>query len=266
MQKKSSTTVRSSAKAATPAAKRTQTRKRSAKGLRGHDVVSALYVEHRYAARLLDLLEEQGAALSHGQPIDHEASLGAMTYMTQHGDAYHHPREDAMFARLAKRDPGLVNRIAEIERAHRTIGTAGKNLLAALQRLQKGSRADEAGVASRMGDYVGAMREHMAIEERDLFPRARQVLDDDDLAKIDRAFRRVTDPIFEASVRDAYAAYNPVVRYLAEQPALRQALGVLDAFYESALRLGDILFGDVTGGAPSAGKQPRGEGAREASH
>jgi hemerythrin-like domain-containing protein len=265
MQKKSSTTVRSSAKAATPAAKRTQTRKRPAKGLGEHDVVSALYAEHRYAARLLDLLEEQRSALSRGQPIDREASLGAMTYMTQHSDAYHHPREDAMFARLAKRDPRLVTRIAEIERAHRTIGSAGKQLLAALQRLKEGSRADEAGVASRMGDYIGAMREHMAIEERDLFPRARQVLDDDDLAKIDRAFRRVTDPIFEASVRDAYAAYSPVVRYLAEQPALRQALGVLDAFYESSLRLGDILFSGVTGGAPSASKQPRGEGAREAS-
>ena len=59
------------------------------------------------------------------------------------------------------------------------------------------------------------------------------MLDDDDLAKIDRAFRRVTDPIFEArSVREAYAAYNPVVRYFAEQPALRQVLGVLDAFYD----------------------------------
>ena len=265
MQKKSSTTLRSSAKAATPAAKRTQTRKRPAKGLGEHDVISALYAEHRYAARLLDLLEEQRAALSCGQPVDREASLGAMTYMIQHSDAYHHPREDAMFARLAKRDPSLVTRIAEIERAHRTIGSAGKQLLAALQRLRDGSRADEAGVASRMGDYVGAMREHMAIEERELFPRARQVLDDDDLAKIDRAFRRVTDPIFEATVRDAYAAYNPVVRYLAEQPALRQALGVLDAFYESSLRLGDILFGGVTGGAPSASKQPRGEGAREAS-
>jgi len=265
MQKKSSTTLRSSAKAETPA-ELTQAPKRPAKSLRGYDVVSALYAEHRYAARLLDLLEEQRAALSRGEAIDCEASLGAMTYMTQHSDAYHHPREDAMFARLAKRDPRLMTRIAEIERAHQTIGSDGKKLLAALQRLQTGSRADDAGVASRMGDYVGAMREHMAIEERDLFPRARQVLDDDDLAKIDRALRRVTDPLFEASVRDAYAAYNPVVRYFAEQPALRQVLGVLDAFYESSLRLGDVLFGGVAGEAPTASKQLRGEDEREASH
>ena len=266
MRKKSSNNVRSSAEAAAPAAKRMQSGKRPGKGLRGHDVIDALYAEHRYAARMLDLLEEQRAALSRGQPIDREASLGALTYLTQHSDAYHHPREDAMFARLAKRDPRLVTRIAEIERAHRTIGSAGKHLLAALQGPQKDSRADEAGVASRMGDYVGALREHMAIEERDLFPRARHVLEDDDLAEIDRAFRRVTDPLFEASVRDAYAAYHPVVRYLAEQPALRQSLGLLDAVYESALTLGDILFGGVTDGAPSAGKQPRGERSREASH
>src|SRR5664279_390735 len=260
MQKKSPTNVRSSAKAAAPAAKRTQTGKRPAKGLPGHHVINALYAEHLYTARLLDLLEVQRAALSRGQPIDREASLGAMAYLTQHSDAYHHPREDAMFARLVKRDPRLVTRIAEIERAHRTIGSAGKRLLAALQGLKQDSHGDEAGVASRMGDYVGALREHMAIEERDLFPRASQVLEDDDLAEIDRAFQRVTDPLFEASVRDAYAAYHPVVRYLAEQPALRQTLGVLDAFYESALTLGDILFGGGTDGAPSAGKQLRGAG------
>jgi hemerythrin-like domain-containing protein len=266
MQKKRSTPARSSAKAATPAAKRTQAAKGPAQGLRGPDVVSALYAEHRYAARLLELLDEQRRALSRGRPIDLEASLGAMTYMTQHIDAYHHPREDAMFARLAKRDPSRVTRIAEMERAHRTIGSAGRQLLAALQRLQEGSGADKADVASRMGDYVGAMREHMAIEERDLFLRARQVLDHEDLAKIDRAFRRVTDPIFEASVRDALTAYPPVVRYFVEQPALRQALGVIDALYESASRLGDVLFGGLAGGAPSAGKPSREEGEREASH
>ena len=73
-----------------------------------------------------------------------------MSYMTEYPDAYHHPREDAMFARLAKRDPSLVTRIAEVERAHRAIGSAGKRLLAALQRLEEGTRVDEASVASRM--------------------------------------------------------------------------------------------------------------------
>jgi len=169
-----------------------------------------------------------------------------------------------MFARLAKRDPRLATRIAEIERAHRTIGSAGRRLLAALQAVQQDGHADEAGVSSRIGDYVGKLREHMAIEERELFPRARQVLDDDDLAAIDRTFGRVTDPIFEATVSDAYAAYHPVVRYLAEQPALTRTLGVLDAFLESDLTLGDLLFGCTTAVAPSAGKQPRAR-AREAS-
>ena len=265
MQKKKLTNVRSSVDAPAPAAKRIPTGKNWAKGTRAPHVINALYVEHRYAARLLDLLEEQQAALLRRQPIDLDAVLGAMTYLTQHSDAYHHPREDAMFARLAKRDPGLATRIAEIERAHGTIGSAGKRLLAALQGLQKDGRADEARLASRIGDYIGALREHMAIEERDLFPRAVQVLEDDDLAEIDHAFQRVTDPIFEASVRDAYAAYHPVVRYFAEQPALRQALGVLDAFYESASTLGDVLFGRVRDEAPSARKQPRGERTREAS-
>jgi len=207
-----------------------------------HDVVSALQAEHRYAARLLDVLDEKLAAASHGKPLDRDAVRAVMTYMTQHLDGYHHRREDAMFARLGKRDPHLAKGIAAIESEHRTIGAAGKKLLGALEGSPHGG-GDEARVVSGTRNYVSAMRAHMNVEERDLLPRAREVLDEHDLEAIDRDFARVVDPIFEASVRDAYAAYTPVVRSLVEEPAVRQTLGALDAFFASALTLADTLFG-----------------------
>jgi len=208
-----------------------------------HDVVGALYVEHEYVARLLEILEHQISAAAHAEPLDRQASIAVMSYMTECPDAYHHPREDAMFARLAERDSSLVARIAEIKRAHRTIGSAGKKLLAALLRLEDNTRVDEGRVISSMTNYVNALREHMAIEERDLFQRAREVLDERDLEEIDRAFARAVDPIFEAAIQDAYAAYSPLIRYLVEQPVVRQALGALDTLYHSAETLGETLFG-----------------------
>ena len=244
MTKTRSTTVRDSDQGASRHIEAEPAGDESPKPVRPSDVVSALYVEHRYAARLLDVLAEQ--------PLDREAALSVMTYMTGQLDAYHHPREDAMFARLAQRDPHLARRIAEMERAHRTIGAAGKQLLAALSKLPPGGGAGHAGVASRIADYLAAMREHMAIEERDLFPRARAVLDDRDLAEIDRAFRRVVDPIFEASVRDAYAAYHPVVRNLVQESPLHDAIVALDRFFESAVTLGEALLGMGTAEAPGA--------------
>ena len=168
--------------------------KRSATHRPTYDVVGALYAEHQYVARLLEILEHQISAAAHAKPLDREASIAVMSYMTEYPDAYHHPREDAMFARLAKRDSSLLARIAEIKRAHRTIGAAGKKLLAALQRLEGNTRVDEGSVISLMNDYVKALREHMSIEERDLFQRAREVLDERDLEEIDRAFARVIDP------------------------------------------------------------------------
>jgi hemerythrin-like domain-containing protein len=221
-----------------------------------HDVVGALYVEHQYVARLLEILEHQISAAASAEPLDRQASIVVMSYMTECPDAYHHPREDAMFARLAERDSSLVAQIAEIKRAHRTIGSSGKKLLAALQRLEDNSRVDEGRVISRMKDYVKALREHMSIEERDLFQRAREVLDERDLEEIDRAFARVIDPIFEAAVQDAYAAYSPLIRYLVEQPVVRRTLGALDTFYQSAETLGETLFGR----APE--KAARKEGAK----
>jgi hemerythrin-like domain-containing protein len=215
--------------------------KRSVKLRPAHDVVGALYVEHQYVARLLEILEHQISAAARAEPLDRQASIAVMSYMTEYPDAYHHPREDAMFARLAERDSGLVAQIAEIKRAHRTIGSAGKKLLAALLRLEANSRVDEGRVISRMNDYVKALRE---------------VLDERDLEEIDRAFVRVIDPIFEAAVQDAYAAYSPLIRYLVEQPIIRRALGALDTFYQSAETLGETLFGRA------AEKAARKEGAK----
>ena len=216
-----------------------------------HDVVSALQAEHRYASLLLDVLEDRLAAVSRGQPLDPEAFLAGMTYMTRHLDGYHHLREDALFALLAKRDPDSAKGIAKVKREHRSIGAAGKRLLAALERFASpGGRAGQAEVISGVGDYVSAMRAHMSLEERELFPRARQLLDKNDLEEIDRAFMRVVDPIFEATVRDAYAAYSPVVRYLAEQPAIQQIVGALNDFLDSAETLGETIFGSRTAAPP----------------
>jgi hemerythrin-like domain-containing protein len=229
-----------------------------------HDVVAALIVEHRHMARLLDALDQQLSVASHGGRIDREAVRSVMHYMTEHPDAYHHPREDAMFARLERRDPGLRKRIAAIERAHRTLGAAGKKLLAAAER-EPGRADNDSELAARIGAYVSAQREHMTIEERDLFPRARQLLDGDDLAAIDRDFRRVTDPIFEASVRDAYAAYPAVVRMLVEQPAVRQVFDLVDSVYESAAAFGELLLGAPATPTPAPSKPARKRGVSESS-
>lgn len=261
MRAKKSTAVGRSAKKAplidTPSAKRSPKRS-AANRLPPHDVVGALYAEHGYVARLLEVLEAQVDAVARGKPLDLRAALGVMEYMTHNPDRYHHPREDAMFAQLAKHDPGSAKRIAQIQRAHRTIGAAGKRLLGALERLERSPDGDRAGVVSRIADYAATMREHMAIEESELFPRARAVLDDSDLEKIDRAFARVTDPFFEAELRDAYAAYSPVVRYLVDQPAVRRAFEVLEAFYASAGTLEEVLFG---ASEPGASPTPRADSA-----
>jgi len=169
-----------------------------------------------------------------------------------------------MFVRLERRDPGLRKQIAAIERAHRTLAAAGKELLAAAER-EPGPGGNESKLAARIGAYVSAQREHMTVEERDLFPRARQLLDGDDLAAIDRDFRRVTDPIFEASVRDAYAAYPAVVRMLVEQPAVRQVFDLVDSVYESAAALGELLLGAPAAPTPAPREPARKRGASESS-
>lgn len=256
MREKSSTTPRSSERGRTLRKQDRTAGERALNRASAHDVVSALQAEHRYAARLLDVLEESVATVSDSQPLDRDALRAGMTYMTQHLDGYHHRREDALFAQLVRRDPHLAKSITKVKREHRSIGAAGEELLAALEQSSRSSRRNEAGVISGVNDYVKAMRAHMALEEGEIFPRARQLLDEHEFAEIDQAFTRVIDPIFEASMRDAYSTYSPVIRYLVERSATQQALGALDSLLDSALTLGETLFGGVVPGRHTSARAP----------
>jgi hemerythrin-like domain-containing protein len=155
--------------------------------------LSVWHTEHVNFARLLDLLEARIARFQNPQPADHTLLANVVWYLRNFADRYHHPREDEAFARLARRDPAILPVIDRLAQEHRVIATAGEDLFDHLDEAAKSGDA-QAGLEAAAADYLAHYRRHIGVEEREVMPRAAELLTPDDWRAV--AESSEPDPLF----------------------------------------------------------------------
>ncbi|MBP9907807.1 MAG: hemerythrin domain-containing protein [Rubrivivax sp.] len=209
-----------SSRAARPAtAQRTPARGTAAPAAELPDIIRALGDEHRYQARLLNVLERQVGLLNQRQVPDYEVMHGVMRYMTQFPDRLHHPKEDLVFEKLVQRDPGAEARVRELLHAHETIIEKGQQLLEAIEHCRKGdAQADPNVLRKASHAYIGSLRRHMDIEHLHMFPRAQQVLTAADWAEVDARMKPILDPVFEVEPEGDFKALRNAEQAKPEAP------------------------------------------------
>lgn len=152
--------------------------------------------EHRHFTRLLDLLERQVAAFHADDQPNFELMLDLVSYLRYFPDRYHHAREDVAFARLAERDPALRPVINKLLQEHRVIAAAGTELLKYLQQVVDDVVVERAKVEAAAATYLVYYRRHLALEDRDIVPRAEQLLTPQDWEAVVAAVPHGPDPLF----------------------------------------------------------------------
>ena len=78
------------------------------------DPIVVWHTEHGYFSRLLGLLHKQVEVFRTGQRPNYELMLDIISYLRNYSDRYHHPREDAAFARLSVLCPDLEPALASL--------------------------------------------------------------------------------------------------------------------------------------------------------
>ncbi len=137
--------------------------------------VAAWHSEHADFRRLLALLQRQVEVFHTGERPNYELMLDIISYLREFADRFHHPREDAAFACLAKRFPEMKPDLARLSQEHRVIAQAGETLLQHLHAILAGTivpRSEiEVAAATYLASYYG---NHIAREEEDVYSRARR--------------------------------------------------------------------------------------------
>jgi hemerythrin-like domain-containing protein len=156
--------------------------------------VNRWHSDHANFARLLDLLEQQIDAMHRGGRPDYELMGSIAHYLRHHPDVFHHAREDVAFARVVEHDPRLQLQIARRMQEHVVIAAAGDELLKCLSEAA-GAIASRKALETAAATYVVYYRHHLAVEERDVIPRAMELLNAEDWKAV-AAIPAEPDPVF----------------------------------------------------------------------
>jgi hemerythrin-like domain-containing protein len=166
--------------------------------------IAAWHAEHVHFARLLDLLEKELGVFHAEEQPNYELMVDIVHYLQYYPDRFHHPREDAAFARLVERDPELELPIARRLQEHRVIAAAGESLLAHLQAVIEEAIVARSALEAAAATYLVYYRHHLAAEEREVIPRAAQLLTPEDWAAVAAAVPAGADPLFGKDFEERY--------------------------------------------------------------
>jgi hemerythrin-like domain-containing protein len=103
------------------------------------DPIAAWHTEHVYFNQLLHLLHREIDVFHRGGKPNYGLMLDIITYLRDYTDQFHHPREDVVFARLAKRCPDMELVLGRLAQEHRVIAHAGETLRRLLEALLAGA-------------------------------------------------------------------------------------------------------------------------------
>src|SRR6202521_2713461 len=152
--------------------------------------------EHVNFARLLDLLETQVAAFHRGVRPNYDLMVDIVYYLRSFADRFHHPREDVAFARLIEREPDMQVVINRLLQEHRVIATAGDEFFNRLNEVAEDVVTPRAALEAAAATYLVYYRHHLATEEREIMPRAAQLLTEEDWAAVASTVPVGPDPLF----------------------------------------------------------------------
>jgi nucleotide-binding universal stress UspA family protein/hemerythrin-like domain-containing protein len=153
--------------------------------------------EHRsiaVAMQSLRKLAHQELPLD-GDDLRHVEMLAV--YLREFPTRFHHPKEELHLHKLLReRHAGCESTLMELERQHQYEHTLVEHLLDALKPAAQASDPEQVKLRAAITALVAAIGPHMSLEERILFPIAREHLAEADWEAIATAFEAHADPGF----------------------------------------------------------------------
>lgn len=158
--------------------------------------IDIIHDEHRALAAMLQGLKTLVGEIGAGrQAPDFDLLAAMIEYIHAVPERVHHPKEsEFLFARLRARHPAAIPALDELEDDHRREAERSQVLESALAGYrQRGGEAFPPFQAAVL-KFIDEEWRHMTLEEKEIFPLARQCLTEEDWTAIDAAFSANDNP------------------------------------------------------------------------
>ena len=173
--------------------------------------IQRLRQEHEDLSRLLDVLERQLDAILGEQTPDYHLMRNILHYLMEYPNHYHHPYEDLVYDRLAKRRPDMANLVKYFFEEHDRLATLGWQSLSLVENVLNGGIIAREEMHAAGSTYARAYRAHMQRENEEIFAPAEAYLTAEDWLQIDMMFHRRPDPLFGPEVAAEYQALHDCI-------------------------------------------------------
>ncbi len=184
-----------------------------------HTAMTVMNDEHQAIAAMLRSLSMLVAQSRRVRSAPDFGLMRAMLfYLDEFPERLHHAKESQLlFPRIRLRCPELVSVLDRLDADHTRGEAAIRSVERALLAFEILGESRREAFDDAVQRYVGAYLHHMAIEESQVLPMARDRLQDDDWAELDAAFAANRDPLTGHAAPDEYRTLFS--RIVAQAPA-----------------------------------------------
>ena len=183
-------------------------------------LLDKLKQDHVNLKRLLALLDQELDAFFAGEESNFDLKIELLDYIEHYAEQVHHPTEDLIYlAVLPKLEQGeaLMQRL---NREHGNLVGAARRFRETLEGIVQGEVMSRDEVETRGREFVALQRQHIDLEDNEVFPLLEKALTESQLEQISVKAPQDEDPIF--SWQD-YNRFRALIDYLQDQENQRES-------------------------------------------
>jgi len=168
--------------------------------------ITIIKSEHKNLGAVLYSMEHLVAEIDDGKHPEFKVFHGLFTYIDRFLDRHHHPKENLyLFPRVLERAPDTEALIRELGQQHSQGEVLFVEMLKALSAYEFSGVSEFPHFRDTLLKYTAFERHHAKLEESEILPRAREVLEASDWEEIDAAFGENRDPMFGDKWNDEFS-------------------------------------------------------------
>ena len=183
-------------------------------------ILGRLKEEHEQLLRKLNVLELQYLDMCRGETPDYALMQSIIVYIQEYPEQIHHPLEDMIYAILLERvaDSEFVRKLIP---EHTQLETVTRELRQSLES-SPGCSATNEKVKQQLSEFLVGQRQHIYIEESEVFPLVQRALTDKDWKRLENMTPILDDPM---SGRRTWYDYERLNREIEDKHKMELAGG-----------------------------------------
>ena len=165
-------------------------------------MIEKLLIEHDHIRRTLNLLEIQFLDLCRNKTPDFAMMRSIVVYVQEYPEVAHHPLEDMVFSILLKQEE-KVNVLQKLISDHTDLEKVTRTLRKSVELHIQGDLSEDK-LKKLLFSFLIRQRQHLYIEEMEIYPLAQSTLTEADWAKVQSVLPPGDDPVFGTRTREDY--------------------------------------------------------------